>query len=248
MKVKHLRFYTAHMKKDQVELTDFSMSGLVRFTSHCPILWTCLWSKQSSPSDDTTSIWVVNALIAPWSTNYSAGNRSVRARMCWHVLVRRSSADAWRLIEDGDLVGQAVGGGGNGGGVKRGVIRHLWALAGSTELAGQRLIQVDFGGQHAAAVEVQVVLAAQLALLAQWWLAGSALLLHVAARERKSMKGGVEPILWLNKIARATCKLKRSKKMLQRGHYSIWDGDLKPQHTFLEICKAGSGIRKERGP
>lgn len=87
------------------------------------------------------------------------------------------------LIEDGDWVGHAIGGGGDGGGVERGVVRqameHLRTLAGPTELAGQRFIYVELRGYGTAAIEVKVVLAAQLALLAQGRLAGRALLLEI---------------------------------------------------------------------
>lgn len=55
----------------------------------------------------------------------------------------------------------------------------LWPLAGPTKLAGQGLIHVELRGYGTAAIEVQVVLAAQLALLAQRWLAGRALLFKV---------------------------------------------------------------------
>lgn len=56
---------------------------------------------------------------------------------------------------------------------------RLWTLAGPTELADQRLIHVELRGYGTAAVEVKVVLAAQLALLAQGRLAGRALLLKI---------------------------------------------------------------------
>lgn len=62
------------------------------------------------------------------------------------------------LIEDGDWVGHAIGGWSDCGGVERGVVS--WPLAGPTELAGQGLVQVELRGDGAAAVEVQVVLAA----------------------------------------------------------------------------------------
>lgn len=52
-------------------------------------------------------------------------------------------------------------------------------LTGPAELTDQRLIHVELRGDGAAAVEVQVVLTAQLALLPQGRLAGSALLLKV---------------------------------------------------------------------
>lgn len=58
-------------------------------------------------------------------------------------------------------------------------MERLRALAGPTELADQGLVQVELRGYGAAAVEVQVVLAAQLALLTQGRLAGRALLLQV---------------------------------------------------------------------
>lgn len=61
--------------------------------------------------------------------------------------------------------------------VERRVVRQ--AVAGPAELAGQRLVHVELGGDGAAAVVVQVVLAAQLALLAQRRQAGRALLLQV---------------------------------------------------------------------
>ena len=63
-----------------------------------------------------------------------------------------------RLIEEGDWVWHAIGGWSDGGGVERGVVS--WTLAGPTELAGQGLIHVELRGDGAAAVEVQVVLAA----------------------------------------------------------------------------------------
>lgn len=58
-------------------------------------------------------------------------------------------------------------------------MKSIWTLAGPTELADQRLIHVELCGYGTAAVEVQVVLAAQLALLAQGRLAGRTLLLKV---------------------------------------------------------------------
>lgn len=58
-------------------------------------------------------------------------------------------------------------------------MERLWTLAGPAELAGQRLVHVELHCYGTAAVEVQVVLAAQLALLAQGRLAGRALLLKV---------------------------------------------------------------------
>lgn len=83
----------------------------------------------------------------------------------------------WALIKDGDRVGHAVSGWGDSGGVER---RVVWqALAWATELADQRLIHVKLCGYGTAAVEVQVVHAAQLAVLTQRWLAGRALLLEV---------------------------------------------------------------------
>lgn len=60
-------------------------------------------------------------------------------------------------------------------------MESIRTLAGSTELAGQRLIHVELRGHGTAAVEVQVVFAAQLALLAQGRLAGRVLLLEVTA-------------------------------------------------------------------
>lgn len=73
----------------------------------------------------------------------------------------------WPLIEE---AGRAVGGLGDSGGVERGVfwytVERLRALAVAAELAGQGLVHVKLRGYGAAAVEVQVVLAAQLAVLA----------------------------------------------------------------------------------
>lgn len=51
----------------------------------------------------------------------------------------------------------------------------------AAELAGQGLVQVELCGDCAAAVEVQGVLAAQLAVLAQGRLAGRALFFEVTA-------------------------------------------------------------------
>lgn len=82
----------------------------------------------------------------------------------------------WQLIEE---VGRAVGCRGDGGGVERGVVWYamewLRHLAVAAELTGQGLVHVELRGDGAAAVEVQVVLAAQLAVLAQGRLAGRAL-------------------------------------------------------------------------
>lgn len=107
---------------------------------------------------------------------------------CFGLMV--PSVDARGLIEDGDCVGHAVSGEGGGGGVERGRLvlqdrQHLWALAGPAELAGQRLVQVELHGYGTAAVEVQVVLAAQLAVLQQGRLAGRALLFKVTAGRAK---------------------------------------------------------------
>lgn len=55
----------------------------------------------------------------------------------------------------------------------------LRPLTGPTELAGQGLIHVELRGYGTAAIEVQVVFAAQLAVLTQGWLAGRALLFKV---------------------------------------------------------------------
>lgn len=100
---------------------------------------------------------------------------------CFGLVVQ---VDVWGLIEDGYWVGRAIGGWGDGGGVERGVVwqamKRLRTFAGPTELAGQRLIQVELRGYGAAAVEVKVILAAQPALLAQGRLAGRTLLLQVA--------------------------------------------------------------------
>lgn len=90
-----------------------------------------------------------------------------------------------RLIEERDGVGHAVSSRATGvdsvGRVGRVEHRVVWqAVAGTAELAGQGLVQVELGGDGAAAVVVQVVLAAQLALLAQRRQAGRALLLQVA--------------------------------------------------------------------
>lgn len=63
-----------------------------------------------------------------------------------------------------------------------GVWQHL---TGTADLAGQRLIHVELSGYGTAAIEVQVVLAAQLALLTQGWLTGCPLLLEIAARAQK---------------------------------------------------------------
>lgn len=62
------------------------------------------------------------------------------------------------LIEDGDCAVEAVVGVVLEEGVR--------AVAGSAQLAHQRLVQVELRGDGAAPVEVQVVLTAQLALLA----------------------------------------------------------------------------------
>lgn len=74
------------------------------------------------------------------------------------------------LIEDSDWVGHAVGGWGDRGDVERGVVRqameHLWAIAGPADLADQRLIHVELCSYGTAAIEIEVVLAAQLAFLA----------------------------------------------------------------------------------
>lgn len=91
---------------------------------------------------------------------------------------------ARELIEDSDRVGHAVGGWGDGGGVERRVVRQ--AVAGPAELAGQGLVDVELRGDGAAAVVVQVVLAAQLALLAQGRQAGGALLLEVTSIRKGS--------------------------------------------------------------
>lgn len=61
------------------------------------------------------------------------------------------------LIQDGDCAVEAV----VGAVLEVGV----WTVAGPAQLAGQRLVQVELRGDGAAAVEVQIVLAAQLALL-----------------------------------------------------------------------------------
>lgn len=62
------------------------------------------------------------------------------------------------LIEDGDCAAEAV----------VGVVleEDVRAVAGSAQLAHQRFVQVELRGDGAAPVEVQVVLTAQLALLA----------------------------------------------------------------------------------
>lgn len=57
----------------------------------------------------------------------------------------------------------------------------LRPIAVPTELAGQGLIHVELRGYSTAAVEVQVVLGAQLAVLTQGWLAGRTLLFKVTA-------------------------------------------------------------------
>lgn len=57
----------------------------------------------------------------------------------------------------------------------------LRPLAVTAELAGKGLVHVELRGDGAAAVEVQVVLAAQLAVLAQRRLAGRALFFEVTA-------------------------------------------------------------------
>lgn len=70
-------------------------------------------------------------------------------------------------------------------------MERLRPLAVAAELAGQGLIHVELRGYGAAAVEVQVVLAAQLAVLAQGRLAGRALLFEVtASRKRQGLKSG----------------------------------------------------------
>lgn len=68
-------------------------------------------------------------------------------------------------------------------------MERLWPLAGPTELAGQGLIHVELRGYGTAAIEVQVVLAAQLAVLAQGWLAGRALLFKVTTQCARAWKG-----------------------------------------------------------
>lgn len=97
--------------------------------------------------------------------------------MCCHVLVWWSPVDMWALIKDGDWVGHAISGWGDSGSVERWVVWQ--ALAWPTELTDQRLIHVELRSYGTAAVEVQVVHAAQLAVLAQWWLTGCAFLLKV---------------------------------------------------------------------
>lgn len=104
--------------------------------------------------------------------------------MCWCVLVWWVLVNVWQLIEE---VGRAVGRWGGGGGVEKVVwyaVELLRPLAVAAELAGQGLVHVELRGYGAAAVEVQVVLAAQLAVLAQGRLAGRALLFEVAVSRR----------------------------------------------------------------
>lgn len=91
--------------------------------------------------------------------------------------------DAWQLIEDGDRVGHAIGGWGNSSGVEHGVVwqavERLWPFAGPTELTGQGVVHVELCGLCTAAIVIQVVLAAQFALLTQGRLAGRALFFKV---------------------------------------------------------------------
>lgn len=96
---------------------------------------------------------------------------------CFGLMGR--GATCGRLIEESDGVGHAVSSRAAGvDGVGRVERRVVWqAVAGTAELAGQGLVHVELGGDGAAAVVVQVVLAAQLALLAQRRQAGRALLL-----------------------------------------------------------------------
>lgn len=102
---------------------------------------------------------------------------------CFGLMGR--GATCGRLIEDIDGVWHAaISLAAAVDGVERGVVRH----AGTAELAGQRLVQVELGGDGAAAVVVQVVLAAQLALLAQRRQAGRALLLQVTGFGEKGSK------------------------------------------------------------
>jgi len=86
----------------------------------------------------------------------------------------------WGLIKNSDWVGHAIGGRGDDSGVEWGVIRK--AVVTFLTLADQRPIQIDLCGYGTAAIEVQVVFAAQLARLTQGRLAGCALLLKIAAR------------------------------------------------------------------
>lgn len=51
----------------------------------------------------------------------------------------------------------------------------------TTDLTDQRLIQVEIRGDDTAAVKVQVVVAAQLAVITQGWLTGCLLLLKITA-------------------------------------------------------------------
>lgn len=167
-------------------------SGL--YHCRCPLLWTLLWSTVQSirwlpGTSEYDCLLVVEVQISK-----SVGNRSIWARTCWHILVWWSPVDVWGLIEDGDWVGHAIGGRGEGSGVERGVIRQAMetfgAPAGTTDLAGQRLVHVELCGHGTAAIVVQVVFAAQLAPLTQGRLAGCLLLLEITEAWRtEEVKG-----------------------------------------------------------
>lgn len=109
--------------------------------------------------------------------------------------------DVWELIEDGDGVGHAIGGWGGRSRIERGVFRQgvepLMNLTGATDLAGKRLIHVELSGYDTAAIEVQVVLAAQFALLTERWLAGCPLLLKITAVQ-ESTEGGQKETIHIN--------------------------------------------------
>jgi len=94
-------------------------------------------------------------------------------------------------------------------------MQRIWTLAGTTELASQRLVHVELGGYGTAAVEVQVVLAAQLALLAEGRLTGRALLLEVTtgceSKTYQHMAGKKNHSLLLCLLYTLMCKLKIDK-------------------------------------